>query len=226
MIRKQNLERGFSIIELLVVLVVMSILTGFTAYYFASHQKLYKADDQALKIIDILQEARQRALTQRESIRVEINATKNTARIIDENDPLIIGDDAVIRQITLFIQTDVKFATRASNITYNPPEPIVPASAVFTPSVYPSSTTQSVCTLRFQSNGTVLNAGNDGIGNGSTPTSSTLHIWSLKAGTSNDADIARSITISAASGSMRMWEFDKTSTDANKWQDSRRTSVF
>lgn len=224
--KKQNVENGFSIAELLIVLVVLSIMTGFAAYYFSAHQKLYKPDDQALKIVDILQEARQRALTQRESIRVEINSTLNIARIIDEGSATTADDDREIRRVTLFGQSEVKFSTRPNNISYNPPETLTPPTAVFTTSVYPTSTTQNVCTIRFQSNGTVLNAGTNATGTGATPTGVTLLIWSPKASAASDADIARAITIIGTSGSLRLWEFDNTSTDTNKWKDSRRTSVY
>ncbi len=224
--KKKSKESGFSIVELLVVLVIILILAGISGYYFASHQKLYKPDDQALRVIDILQEARQRSLTQRESIRVEINSTLNIARIIDENEPDSSNDDREIRRVTLFAQTEVKFSSRPNNISYDPPEVLPAPTAVFTASNYPSSSSQNICTIRFQSNGSVRNAGNDSIGTGSTITGVTLHIWSPQTGAVNDADIARAITIIGSSGSLRMWEFDNTSTETNKWRDSRRTSVY
>ena len=223
---KQTLENGFSIVELLVVLVIISVMAGISAYFFNAHQKLYKPDDQSLKIIDILQEARQRALTQRETIRVEINTTLNIARVIDENTPSTANDDKEVRRVALFGANDVVITSRANNIGYNPPENLSAPNAIFSPSNYPTSSSQNVCTIRFQSNGNVLNAGNDAIGTGSIPTGVTLHIWSPTVGATNNADIARAITIIGSSGSLRLWEFDKTSTDTNKWQDSRRTSVY
>ncbi|CAN5275985.1 hypothetical protein BH10ACI1_BH10ACI1_35770 [soil metagenome] len=226
MSKNRTLNDGFSIVELLVVLVIISVMAGISGYFFSAHQKLYKPDDQSLKMVDILQEARQRALTQRESIRVEINTTLNIARIIDENSPTTANDDREIRRITLFDSNEVKITSRPGNISYNPPEPLPAPNAVFMASNYPTSSSQNVCTLRFQSNGTVLNAGNDAIGTGSVPTGVTLHIWSLKAGTTNYAETARSITIIGSSGSLRFWEFDYNSTDSNKWKDSRRTSVY
>lgn len=227
MINKQkNPESGFSIIELLIVLIISSIMLAVTGYYFMAHQKLYKPDDQALKIIDILQEARQRSLTQRETVRVEIDLTDNIIRLIDENTPTTETDDREIRRTTLHAQTEVKLQTRPDDISYNPPETLPAPTAVFTSSIYPSSSSHSVCTIRFQSNGTVMNAGSTAIGGGATVTGVSLHIWSPKKTNPNEADIARSITIIGSTGSIRMWEFDKNSTETNKWQDSRRTSVY
>lgn len=224
--KQKNSESGFSLIELLIVLIISSIMLAVTGYYFVAHQKLYKPDDQSLKIIDILQEARQRALTQRKTMRVEIDLTDNIVRLIDEKESNTETDDREIRRATLLPQNEVKLQVRPDDISYNPPETLPAPTAVFTASIYPSSSSHNVCTIRFQSNGTVMNAGTTAIGGGATVTGLTLHIWSPKKTNANEADIARSITIIGSTGSLRMWEFDKTSTDTNKWQDSRRTSVY
>jgi prepilin-type N-terminal cleavage/methylation domain-containing protein len=224
--KRVNYDAGFSLIELLIVVVIFTIMISITGYYFVAHQTLYKPDDQSLKIIDVLQEARQRSLTQRETMRVEIDLTDNTIRLIDENTTTTPDDDREIRRATLLPQTDVKLAQRANDIGYNPPEILPAPTAVFTASVYPLSSSHNVCTIRFQSNGTVSNAGTNATGGGSTVTGLTLHIWSPKKSNVNEADIARAITVIGSTGSIRMWEFDRNSTDANKWQDSRRSSSY
>ena len=219
-------DRGFSIVELLIVLIIISILSAITGYYLSAHSKLYKPDEQALKIADIFQEARQRALTQRQTMRVEIDLVDNIVRLIDEKTSSIASDDKLIRQLALLPTSEVKINTRPSDITYNPPETLPAPTAVFTPSIYPTSTPHSVCTLRFQSNGTIVNAGNNATGNNAVTTGATLHIWSPQQSDPNQSDIARAITIIGSSGSIRMWEFDRSSTASNKWKDSRRTSGF
>jgi prepilin-type N-terminal cleavage/methylation domain-containing protein len=224
--KPKNLESGFSIVELLIVLLISAIMLAITGYYFVNHQKLYKPDDQALKIVDILQEARQRSLTQRETVRVEIDLTDNIVRLVDENTPTTETDDREVRRNTLLPQNEVKLQNRPNDISYNPPEVLPAPTAVFTASIYPSSSTHNVCTIRFQSNGTVVNAGTNAIGAGATVTGYTLHIWSPKATNTNEADIARSITIIGSTGSIRIWEFNRNSTDTNKWNDSRSSSVY
>ncbi len=221
-----NSQSGFSVIELLIVVVIITIMTAVTGYYLFAHQKLYKPDDQTLKIVDVLQEARQRSLTQRETMRVEIDLTDGTARLIDENSPAISSDDREIKRTTLFPDTEIKMSQRPDDIAYNPPESLPAPTAVFAPSVHPLSSTHNVCTIRFLSNGTVVNAGTNATGSGSTVTGYTLHIWSPKKASPNDADIARSITIVGTTGSIRMWEFDRASTNTNKWKDSRTSSVY
>lgn len=217
---------GFSIIELLIVLVIFTVMIAVSSFYFLSHQKMYKPDDQSLKFVDMLHEARQRSLTQRETMRVEVDLTDNIIRLIDENTTLTADDDREIRRVPILPQTEVKISNRPSNILYNPPEPLPAPNAVFLPSVYPSSATHNVCTIRFQSNGTVVNSGTNATGNGATVTGLTLHIWSPKKNNASESDIARSITIIGSTGSIRLWEWDINSTDPNKWQDSRRASAF
>lgn len=224
--KRKNVEAGFSLVELLIVLAIIMIMTTVTGYYLFAHQKLYKPDDQTLKIIDILQEARQRSLTQRETMRVEVDLTDGVIRLIDENGPTTATDDKEIRKATLLPQTEVKMAQRPNDIIYDPPETLPAPIAVFSPSVHPLSSTHNVCTIRFRSNGTVVNAGTDATGNGSTVTGYSMHIWSPKKTDPNEADIARSITIIGSTGSLRMWEFDRASTAANKWQDSRSSGVY
>ncbi len=209
-------EQGFTLVEILIVLIIMAIMGGITGYYLSAHQTLYKPDEQASKIVDLLQQARQFSLTKRETMRVEIDLTDKIARLYDENDPALgAADDELVRQITLSDPNDVKLDLRPVNVSANPPENIPVTSAVFVPSVYPPSSTHQVCTLRFKSNYQVVDEAG-------VPTGVTLHIWSPNKANPNDADIARAITIIGTTGSVRLWEYDFGSTAANKWKDTRR----
>lgn len=219
-------ESGYSVVELLVVLVVIGILVSLAIMYAAPHQKLYKPDDESLQITDILQEARQRSLTQRETLRVEISKTRGSVTLIEENSPAVVDDDEVLKSINLFPETEVKISTRPSNVTYNPPEPLDPPNAVFLPSVYPASVAEDVCTLRFMSNGTVTNAGNSATGTGSSVTGVTLHIWSPTDANPAASQILRAITVIGTTGVIRLWEFNPELEGDNKWQDSRRYGTY
>ncbi len=224
--RSHSGEAGFSMIELMMVVLVIIVLSSISIFYLTGHRALYKPDDQSLLITDLLQEARQRSLTQRETMRVEVNITRGTARLIDENTAATTDDDSVLREIALFDTAVVNVGPRPANILDNPPEPFPVPNGTFVPSVYPTSVGDSVGTFRFMANGTVVSAGNTGTGNGAVVTGATIHIWSPNAANPANSDIARAITIIGATGSIRLWEYDVNLTTTNKWKDARRTGTY
>jgi len=220
-------QKGFTVIELLVVIAIIALLGSVALFYANAHKKLYQPDDQSLQLVDMLQEARQRALTQRRTMRVEINLSTNMARLYDENlDATTSSDDVLIKGLTLFATANVRMDTRPSEIGYNPPELMTVPNAVFRTSVYTPSVAQTVCTIRFLSNGQAVDAGTNATGAGAVPTGLTLHIWSPNKTNPLQSDIARSITVLGATGVIRLWEFNHQSTATNKWQDSRRSSTY
>lgn len=224
---KYRADAGFSLIELLVVVAIIAAMAGITIFYATSHKKAYQADDQVLQIADVLQEGRQRALTQRRTMRVEINMVSNTVKLYDENlNSTSAADDVMIKSLKLFDPAAVKVDSRPTDIAYNPAEPMPVPTAVFKNSVYTPTISQNVCTIRFLANGTVVDAGNDAIGTGAVPTGVTLHVWMPKASNPAQSDIARSITILGPTGVIRAWEFDPASTALNKWEDSRRAGTY
>ena len=220
------MSRGFSMVELLIVLTVITILVGISLFYLSGHERLYRPDEQALKIIDVFQEARQRSLTQRETMRVEIDLTDNMVRLIDENLPGSASDDRVIKSLALLPQSEVKLNSRPPDIATSPTEIMPVPIAQFRPSIYPSSMTHNVCTFRFQRNGSVVNEGTDAVGSNATTTGLTLFIWSPKPNSPNESFIARAITVIGATGSVRFWEYNQNVSDTNKWKDSRRMTIY
>ena len=219
-------QSGFSIVELLIAFGLVTTIGLAASFYLRGQKRLYKPDDQTLLITDILQEARQRSLTQRETMRVEIDLTENHIRLIDENSVTTVDDDKVLRVLPLYYPNEVRMDKRPNNIAYEPPEPLPVPSAVFAPSVYPSSATHQVCTLRFMSNGTVTNGGNNGTGDGAVPVGFTLYVWQPDQSNANNSTMSRALTILGSTGSVRFWEFDPNFPNANKWKDSRRVGNY
>lgn len=220
------MSRGFSMVELLIVLTVITVLLGVSLFYLSGHERLYRPDEQALKIIDVFQEARQRSLTQRETMRVEIDLTDNMVRLIDENTPNTADDDRVVSKLVLVPKYDVKINTRPPDISTNPAEIMDVPVAQFKQSIYPPSVSHEVCTFRFLRTGSVVNEGTDAVGSNATTTGLTLFIWSPKPDKPGESEIARAITVIGATGSVRFWEYNRSLSDTNKWKDSRRISVY
>lgn len=221
--RKTSYEQGFSLIELLVVLAITVIMTTVSLIYYTSSKKLYKPEEQALQIIDLIQEGRQRALTQRETMRVELDLDSKLARLIDENDSSTASDDHVIRSVPFYDSSEVRINTRPNNVAGTPPEIAPVPAAVFKPSTYIFSPAHNVFTLRFQLNGTVVDGGMNDVGLNANPVSATLYVWKPKAGSTTDSDVTRAITVVGSSGSVRMWEYAPQGS-TYVWKDSRRSS--
>ncbi|MGI8470199.1 MAG: pilus assembly FimT family protein [Pyrinomonadaceae bacterium] len=221
--RKLGGDNGFSLIELLTVLAIIGIMTTVSLIYFTTTKQLYKADDQGLQIVDLIQEARQRALTQRVTMRVELDLSSNVARLINEQDSSKSSDDFVIRTIPLYDSSQVRIDTKPSNVSGTPPETAPVPAAVFKPSTYIFSPAHTVCTLRFLLNGQVVDAGTNDIGAGANQVGATLYVWKPKTGSTTVSEVSRAITIVGSSGSVRMWEYAQQGS-GYVWKDSQRSS--
>ncbi|MBX7172749.1 MAG: hypothetical protein K1X72_17395 [Pyrinomonadaceae bacterium] len=218
---KSNL--GFSVAELLVVLVITSVMTCVSLYYLYGHQKLYKPDEQASLFIDMLQEARQRALTQKVTMRVELDLTDNVARLINEGDATVATDDKIIRSFVLKSTKEVKVEQKPNNVSVSPTEPSpVPSITFVTSSTHPLSLNHKVATLRFRKDGTVTDGGTNAIANGAIITGSTVFVWQPDKTNANNSTITRAITVIGGSGAIRLWNYYPDLPANTAWKDSRR----
>lgn len=221
MINKQaNNNKGFSIIELLMVLVIAGILAGFATLSFTA-KDVFKADDQGFLILDVLKEARQRALTQRETMRVEISKSDRTIRIINENNSGNTSDDVVIQSKTMASEGEFVFDSVPANADSAPEESSPTPILKFKTSTHPLSVNKDVATLRFLPNGTVTDGGSNAVADNAGVTGATIYFWSPKKGngtTSNNGEIIRAITILGASGNTRYWKCPVVGNSCPKWE--------
>ncbi|HMQ03957.1 MAG TPA: type II secretion system protein [Pyrinomonadaceae bacterium] len=186
--------RGYSLVELLVVLGIIALLTVISLPYLVNYTKMYKSEDQAIKVMDLMRETAQLALNRRRTIRFELdrsNAARPQARIIDENNG---GTAIVIKSIPLEPLNEVRMDV-PSGIT--PPNPPNYANIGYLANVW---------SARFRSDGTVVNAAN-------TPISATLYSWPPAAGGSTPRRMqeVRAITIFGGSGAVRYWKYNGSS---------------
>lgn len=206
---RQSRASGFSMIELLIVVAIIFILSGISLPYIYNYKRLYKSEDQALKVMDLMREAGQLALTRRRPMRFEIDLTTNEILIIDGNGPGN-ADDAQIKAIPLEPVNEIRMDQIPTAVTR--PNPPNYADAVFavdaighlrgaTPVIG-----NTVWQIVYQSNGSVVNAGN-------IPVSASLYIWPpvTPGSTSprNNTEV-RAITMFGGSGAVRYWKYDGT----------------
>ena len=198
---------GFSLIELVIVVVIIGILSAISLPYIYNYKKKYKSEDQALKVMDLMRETSQMALTRRRTIRMEIDLTSNAVLIIDENGA---NPDTQIKSIPLEPVSEVRVDQIPSGVT-NPTPPTFPDAVFAVDSIghqvgASNVIGHNVWAARFNSDGTVVNAAN-------APLSANLYFWASVTTASttprNKAEV-RAITISGGSGSVRYWRHNGT----------------
>jgi hypothetical protein len=170
--------------------------------------------NQTLEIVDILDQARQSALNQRRTFRVEINKTKQQVTLINENAPETVADDEIVK--TLAFRKQVFINEVPGNIagapTANSPIPVLS----FVSSNYPLSNNEEKITLRFARNGRVLDTGTDNIGTGSIMRGATIYVYTNKDKASTP-EVIRAVTVNQTSGSTSILKcsFDATNKCGN-----------
>lgn len=215
-------EQGFSLVELLAVVTILTIMTAVSIFYFAGHNKLYKVEDQALKLVDVLQEAKQRALTQRRMMRVQVNIDPqiNAIQLIDEKQPGNEADDVVVRTVPLAALAEAQVDGRPLNVTTDPPESTPVVSAPFAQSDHPLSANDRVAVVRFSSDGKAFNRGSNARGSNAVSTGMTFYVWQPRSDDAKRSQMTRAITILGATGSVRMWDYDHARA-TNNWTQRR-----
>lgn len=218
---KVNDARGFSIIELLIVLLIVGILSVLSVLSFRAEKK-FLADTEAYQIMDFINEAKQRALTQHEIMRVEINKTRNSISLINENAAGNANDDKVIKTLTLQPTNYVVYDSAPTNAPNTPTEPSPVPALVFKTSTHPLSLSDQVATLRFLQNGNVVDSGSNATGANSVMTGATIFVWMPNYSTSNQplatGDVIRAITVLGTTGTAKYWKCQGGNAQCTNWR--------
>lgn len=193
--------------ELLVVLAIIVVISAISVPYILNYRKLYRSEDQSIKIIDLLQETSQLALTRRRTMRLEIDLTDNAVLIIDEDGS---NPDKLIKSIPLEKAADIRVDTIPSGVSK--PNPPNYANATYSTDTIghlvgaTTVTNHNVWAARFARDGSVVNAAN-------VPISVNIYVWpplSPGSTTPRNAKEIRAITLFGGSGAIRYWKYDGT----------------
>ena len=198
-------EAGASVVEVLMVVAVVLILSSIAIPYMWNSKKLYKSEDQALRMMDLMREAAQTALVKRRTIRYEIDLTDNALLLIDESQNSPQGQQ--LKKIPLELTRDVRVDAIPTGVSKpNPPNYNDAAFATDSVGHLIGATTitgHNVWACRFKSDGSVVNsAGN--------PISANIYVWPPQSSGSltprNTGEI-RAITLFGGTGAIRYWKY-------------------
>lgn len=206
---RQGEMSGFSLLELIIVMIVILILSAMSLPYITNYTRLYKSEAQSLKIMDLMREASQLALTRRRLIRFEIDRTANQILIIDGNEPGP-ADDREIKAIPIEPAGEIRMDQIPTGVTRpNPPNYTDVAFVNDTVGHLRGGTPvigNLVWQIAFLSDGSVVNTAN-------IPVSATLYVWApITPGSSNPRNKkeVRAITMFGGSGAVRYWKHNGT----------------
>ena len=207
-----NAERGASVVEIVIALVIIGIMAAISLPYIANYKKYYKSEDQALKMIDVMREASQLALSKRRTIRFEIDLTDNAMLLIDQNGS---AAGTLIKKIPLEATKDIRVDTIPSGVTKpNPPNYTDIAFATDTVGHTAGGQTVNshrIWAARFLRDGSVVNAAG-------TPISANIYIFppaTPGSTTPRNKNEVRAITMFGGSGAIRYWKYKNTGFVAN-----------
>ena len=200
--------KGVSLPEVVIVLIIIGILSAISLPYIFQNRTRYRSEDQSLRVMDLMREAAQTAITKRRTFRLEVDKTLNQLLIIDENDAGA-ADDREIKAIPLDPTNEVRIDVVPTGVT----KPSVNyADAVFAADTigHKRGTTtvinDVVWALRFNRDGTVVDKA-------SNPVSANLYVFPpLTPGSAapRSKQEVRAITIFGGSGAVRYWKYDGT----------------
>jgi len=189
-------EDGYSVIELLIIAAVVVILTGLSVFTLAPQQRAYRTDDAAGQITNFMRDAYHRALSQRQTMRVQVDRSNMVVTITDEG-TLPGGDEVEVRRAKLSNEISVNQPTVSSALLNPPAAPYNYAVATYTTNIW---------TARFRSDGSVVDTAGNSM-------SATLFV-SVANMKTTETNLIRAITVFGPSGSIRVWRYNGASFDA------------
>ncbi len=197
-------EAGTSIVEIVIALVIIAILSAISLPYVVNYKKLYKSEDQALKMMDLMREAAQLAVTERRTIRFEIDLTDNAVLLIDQS---LSASGNLIKKIPLEETKEVRVDVIPDGIIKPYPNYNDITFTVDTVGHLAGTTAvngHNIWAARFKRDGSVTNLAE-------TPISANIYVWPpISPGTTearHDTEI-RAITMFGGSGAVRYWKYD------------------
>lgn len=201
-------DRGFSLIQLMLVMVIMGILTAVAIPQMIAQRRLTRSIDVTRELMTQMRLARQLAMAQRQAITFQYDTTNEAINIIDHNnaDTPTSGVDVltaagypstagstVLSTVSLR-QGGLQSGEMSWGIPASLPGSPTTADGLVVPNI---STASNKLNITFQRDGSVV----DATGN---PVDTALFIYNNKAAKAT----ASAISVRGASGRVKIWRYN------------------
>ncbi len=183
----KNKQNGFSLVELLIVVLVVSIIAVLALPQIMSSRRLFRFAGVQKQVVNVLREARQHALSQRKPITFRYdNANK---RIIFFGGTFGVAGDANNQIIEL-----AGNGVTADELIYGRPTGV--SSAALGDGTNLTTLTANVVDIAFQTDGSVVDSSNN-------PINKALFFYD----TNTPNDTAFAVSILGAGGRAKLWRY-------------------
>lgn len=218
--RKQN---GFTIIEILVVVVILGILTALTITSLNPNRRMVKTEDAAASVYNIMRQARIQSITQRQFYAVVINSAPTDQMVTLPNSNPAVTMNFLAQSVSLVDMGQLNMADEKITLTKQLPTDVIINASFFSapPNNDFPAPERSFGKFDFATGAYVTyfdpagRAVNSPIGTG-TQNYSVFYFSSFDIDQTKSPTLLRAVTLYGATGGLKFWRFLPTGAP-NKW---------
>jgi prepilin-type N-terminal cleavage/methylation domain-containing protein len=218
-----NKQKGFTIIEILVVVLILGILTALTITTLNPNRRMVKTEDAAASIYNIMRQARIQAITQRQFYGVVINSapTDQSLTLPNTDTPVTLTFPA--QSVSLVSMGQLQTVDEKITLTKQLPPDVILNASFFTapPNTDFPAPERSFTKFDFSTGPYVTyfdpagRAVSASTGTG-TQNYSVFYFSSFDIDQTKSPTLLRAVTLYGATGGLKFWRFLPAGTP-NKW---------
>ena len=200
--RQRASQAGYSLVETLIVVTMIGVLTAFAVPQIIAERRLTRSIGVTREILSQLRQARQLAMSQRQSFTFQFDNATRQISLIDHNSnlgPALLTDPSYPNNAGRVIVSQTPLATGgldSSEITVGIPAGV--PNVALGDGISMSALTNNQLNVTFQPDGSVIDLNGNPMGHA-------LFLYNNRAA----RDTASAISVVGASGRVKIWRYDR-----------------